>query len=75
MARRARHRNFEMRVRNNFASAFADDEPARSTRLVLEAVELARQLGDRGMYNWTLGTPAIGSFFEGTTGTPHRADA
>jgi tetratricopeptide (TPR) repeat protein len=49
MATAGSDRNFEMRARNNFASALADDEPARATRLVLEAVELARQLGDRGM--------------------------
>ncbi|MEO5986502.1 MAG: hypothetical protein ABIW50_01900, partial [Candidatus Limnocylindria bacterium] len=66
-------RNFEMRARNNFASAISEDDPARSTRLFLEAAELARQVGDRGMYNWTLGTGVAGLYGEGRDWDVHAA--
>ena len=49
-----------MRVRNNLASAISDDDPAGATRMLLEGVELARQIGDRGMFNWLAGTAAVG---------------
>jgi class 3 adenylate cyclase/tetratricopeptide (TPR) repeat protein len=66
-------RNFEMRARNNFASSISEDEPARATRLLLEAADLARQIGDRGMYNWTLGTAGTGLYSEGRDWDAHIA--
>ena len=66
-------RNFEMRARNNFAAALAEDDPVLSTRRFIEASELARQVGDRAMYNWSLGTVAIGRYFEGRDWDAHAA--
>jgi class 3 adenylate cyclase/predicted ATPase len=58
-------RAMEMRARNNLASAMSDDDPAGSNRVGVEALALARQLGDRGMYNWLLGNASLGAFAEG----------
>jgi hypothetical protein len=33
--------------------------------MALEAADLARQVGDRSMYNWTIGTAAVGLYAEG----------
>jgi class 3 adenylate cyclase/predicted ATPase len=65
MAKALGDRNFEMRVRNNLASAISDDDPAGATRMLLEGVELARQIGDRGMFSWLAGTAAVGLYQEG----------
>ena len=65
LAKQHSDRNFEMRVRNNLASSLSDDEPARSTRMLLEGMEVARQVGDRGMYYWLAGTSAPGLISEG----------
>ena len=71
MAQQLGDRSFEMRVRNNLASAISDDDPARATRLLLEAMELARQIGDRGMFNWVAGTAAVGLYLEGRDWDAH----
>jgi class 3 adenylate cyclase/predicted ATPase len=52
-------RNTEMRVRNNLASAYVDDDPARGAQMYREGRELAREIGDRGMYNWITGMIGI----------------
>jgi tetratricopeptide (TPR) repeat protein len=65
LGQRLSDRNFEMRVRNNLAAALSDDEPARATRMLLEGMELARQIGDRGMYYWLAGTATPGLLSEG----------
>jgi tetratricopeptide (TPR) repeat protein len=46
-----------IRARNNYASAL-DDDPVTATRVVTEAMELAADIGDRGMYFWLLGNLA-----------------
>jgi len=51
-------RLFSIRARNNYASLLADDDPAASVRLVEEAFDMARDIGDRGMYTWMLGNLA-----------------
>ena len=66
-------RNFELRARNNFASALVEDDPARATVLLLEASELARQVGDRAMYSWTLATGGTGLYSEGRDWDAHMA--
>ena len=66
-------RTFEMRVRNNLASAISDDDPAGATRRLLEGVELARQVGDRGMFGWLAGTAAVGLYAEGRDWDAHAA--
>ncbi|MGH2418313.1 MAG: AAA family ATPase [Candidatus Limnocylindria bacterium] len=66
-------RNFEIRARNNFASSVIEDDPARATRLLLEATDLARQVGDRGMYNWALATAGTGLYSEGRGWDAHVA--
>jgi tetratricopeptide (TPR) repeat protein len=52
MAQALPNRNFEMRVRNNLASVLGDDDPVRATQIMLESAEVAREMGDRGMYYW-----------------------
>ena len=52
MAQALPNRNFEMRVRNNLASVLGDDDPVRATQIMLDSAELAREIGDRGMYYW-----------------------
>jgi hypothetical protein len=54
-----------MRVRNNLASAYSDDDPARAGEMFREARELARQIGDRGMFNWLAGLVAMTALSEG----------
>jgi hypothetical protein len=66
-------RNFEMRARNNLGSSLVEDDPARATRMVLEAAQLARQVGDRGMYSWTIGTASAGLYLEGRDWDEHAA--
>ena len=73
MAKALGDRNFEMRVRNNLASAIGDDDPAGATRMLVEALELARQIGDRGMFNWLAGTAAAGLYQEGRDWDSHAA--
>jgi hypothetical protein len=58
-------RSFELRARNNLAASLVEDDPAMATTLAVEAANLARQVGDRSMYNWTIGTAAGGLYFEG----------
>ena len=65
MATRLPNRDFEMRARNNLASSLSDDEPARATRLSVESMEMAREVGARGMYNWLLTAVAFGLRSEG----------
>ncbi|MGQ0608907.1 MAG: AAA family ATPase [Chloroflexota bacterium] len=71
MAQQLGDRSFEMRVRNNLASAISDDDPARATRLLVDAMDLARQIGDRGMFNWLAGTAAVGIYLEGRDWDAH----
>ncbi|HYI66569.1 MAG TPA: adenylate/guanylate cyclase domain-containing protein, partial [Candidatus Limnocylindrales bacterium] len=73
MAQALGDRSFEMRVRNNLASAISDDDPAGATRMLLEGVELARQIGDRGMFGWLAGTAAAGLYPEGRDWDTHAA--
>ena len=60
MAQVLPNRNFEMRVRNNLASVLGDDDPVRATQIMLDSAEVAREMGDRGMYYW-LTTQARGA--------------
>jgi hypothetical protein len=62
-----------MRARNNLASALSDDEPARATRMFLEGMELAREIGDRRFYFWLAGTAAPGLMLEGRDWDRHAA--
>ena len=66
-------RGLEMRIRNNYASALSDDEPARSTALLEETLSLAGDLGDRGMYIWVAGTLAMHLRAEGRRWDEHLA--
>ena len=65
MAVKLPSRNFEMRVRDNLAAALSNDEPVRATQLSLDAAELARQVGDRGMYIWLTAFASWGVRAEG----------
>jgi tetratricopeptide (TPR) repeat protein len=49
----------QMRIRNNLASSTTEDQPLRGLQMTLESVEIARQLGDRGMFNWVVGFAAV----------------
>ena len=37
-----------------------DDEPVRSTQLTLDSAEMAREMGDRGMYHWLIAHATFG---------------
>jgi hypothetical protein len=60
-----------MRARNNLAAALGDDEPARATRLVIETMDLAREVGARGMYNWQVAVATLGLKAEGRDWDAH----
>ncbi len=55
----------ELRARHNLAAAYADDEPVRATLMTQEALELARQLGDRGSAVGLCANTAIGMYDAG----------
>ena len=65
LAQRTGDRAQELRIRNNYASATSDDDPAAAVRMLAEGVELARDVGDRGMYYWQLGLTAVWQKDEG----------
>jgi hypothetical protein len=48
-----------MRGRNNLSVAQMETEPERALQTVYEGIELARRLGQRGMFNWLVGTYAM----------------
>ncbi|HEX5039175.1 MAG TPA: adenylate/guanylate cyclase domain-containing protein [Candidatus Limnocylindria bacterium] len=66
-------RSTEMRIRNNLASAMTDDDPRRAIELYTEGAELARSIGDRGMYNWLTGTGGATAFATGRDWDRHLA--
>jgi class 3 adenylate cyclase/tetratricopeptide (TPR) repeat protein len=51
-------RVLELRLRNNYASTLGDDDPLRAAAVLGESVELARDIGDQGIYVWQLGNVA-----------------
>ncbi len=55
----------EIRVRNNLGTALSDDDPAGAAEAAREAMELARRIGDRGMYTWLAGNHAANMLGEG----------
>ena len=61
----------EMRVRNNLASSAAEDDPQRAAAIFVEARDLAREIGDRGMYNWLAGMAGINAFSDGIDWDAH----
>ena len=73
VVQRVGDRSLEMRIRNNLASAFGDDDPARATSMFIETRALAREVGDRGMYNWVAGMAAITSLSAGADLDEHIA--
>ena len=73
IAERLGARNLEMRIRGNLAAVLWDDDPARGTRVTLESMELARQIGDRGRFNWLAGGAATGLYAEGRDWDAHAA--
>jgi hypothetical protein len=64
-------RNLEMRVRNNLASGLSEDEPLTAMAIYEEACDLARDIGDRGMYNWIVATAGVTAFWLGQDWTRH----
>ena len=73
LAKRLGDRNLELRIRNNYASAVADDDPADAVRMMAEGVELARDIGDRGMYYWLVGLTAVFQMDQGRRWDEHLA--
>src|SRR5687768_1472984 len=55
----------EIRTRNNLAGTLIGDDPARALRMYVEARTLARDVGDRGMYNWLAGLVAVNTMSAG----------
>jgi class 3 adenylate cyclase/predicted ATPase len=64
LVQRLGDRTTEMRARNNLASALSEDEPVRATDIVIEAIDVARDIGDRSMFFWLVGTAGLGSIDE-----------
>jgi hypothetical protein len=65
MAKRGPDRGFEIRARNNHASVLSDDDPVAGTQMMEEVMNLARDVGDRGMYTWLLGNQTASAWSEG----------
>jgi tetratricopeptide (TPR) repeat protein len=65
MAKRGPDRGFEIRARNNYASIFSYDDPVAATQMFEEVMDLARDVGDRGMYTWLLGNQTASAWSEG----------
>jgi class 3 adenylate cyclase/tetratricopeptide (TPR) repeat protein len=49
-----------LRARNNLGAVLFSDDVARSVGIGLDALELARRVGDRNMTNWLVGATASG---------------
>jgi tetratricopeptide (TPR) repeat protein len=73
LAQRGGDRTLELRIRNNYASAVGDDDPASAIRMMAEGAELARDIGDRGMYYWLTGMTAVSQMQEGVLWDEHLA--
>jgi tetratricopeptide (TPR) repeat protein len=56
----------QLRGRNNYSVSQIELEPIKALETVYEAIDLARRLGQRGMYNWLIGTCAMYSASIGT---------
>jgi hypothetical protein len=52
------NRWLELRVRNNYASVVTDDDPRQANEMFQQALAVARDIGDRQMFNWLLGNVA-----------------
>ncbi|HUP83497.1 MAG TPA: adenylate/guanylate cyclase domain-containing protein [Candidatus Limnocylindria bacterium] len=49
----------QLRGRNNLSVAQIENEPERGLQTVYEGIDLARRVGQRGMFNWLVGTCAM----------------
>jgi hypothetical protein len=65
IAQRIGDRSLELRIRNNYSNALSDDDPVGATRTLAEAAEVARDVGDRGMYLWLLGMTSVWQLDQG----------
>ena len=63
--------SMNMRTANNLAAGVADDDPMRATEIMRQAMERARQVGDRGMYIWLVGGLGTGLYDEGREWDAH----
>jgi tetratricopeptide (TPR) repeat protein len=59
LARRIGDATLEIRIINNLAATVLTDEPLRGMEMYLEARDVTREVGDRGMYNWLSGLIAL----------------
>jgi tetratricopeptide (TPR) repeat protein len=57
--------DLRLRGRNNLAVAQIDNDPPNAFKTILEAIDLAKRFGQRGMFNWLAGT---GGMFSATLG-------
>ena len=62
-----------LRARNNLAVTLADSDPKSCTQLLRETLALAREVGDRGHYNWILGSIGMALLGEGRDWDEHAA--
>ncbi|MEP7378408.1 MAG: adenylate/guanylate cyclase domain-containing protein [Chloroflexota bacterium] len=49
----------QLRGRNNLSRAQIETEPEKALQTVYEAIEVARRVGQRSMFNWLVGTCAM----------------
>ena len=69
--RRVGDRATEIRILNNTGMALGLDDPERAAALLLDGRELARDIGNRGMYNWILGVAAMLRYSQGRDWDEH----
>jgi class 3 adenylate cyclase/tetratricopeptide (TPR) repeat protein len=62
-----------LRARNNYALMLADADPRHAEDLLRETLAIAGEVGDRGHYNWLLGSVCMASLGSGTGWDEHAA--
>ncbi|HEX5039493.1 MAG TPA: AAA family ATPase, partial [Candidatus Limnocylindria bacterium] len=69
----ARNAPLIMRSRNNLSIVLQDTDPPRASQLLRETLDIGREYGERGSFNWMLGTLGFALLFEGTGWDEHMA--
>jgi class 3 adenylate cyclase/predicted ATPase len=62
----ARNATQIMRARNNLAITLGEIDPPRASQILRESLEIGREYGERGSYNWMIGSLSFALLFEGS---------
>ena len=49
----------ELRARNNLAAGIYEDDPARAIELVMQSIDIARRMGQAGLFQWQVGAATM----------------